>query len=541
MNGGHCVIDAIVVYSEKQNLQMIMDGAQKRGMRTVSESTVEACIESAIRLKAWLIIDMFQPAYIAQDMFEVLEEYETLPMMLTFKAMDKRDIIYAVSGAGKTNEREELTSFFREIFIDTFGNVLEYRSSEGFSNDTEAGKIVMMERNAYLMDILRGATAEDVENYMRTVELDLKKNGYYLFMFVLHQDKGTEYFHHSRNKDIYHLVGELLRRECTEAIRSFNGGEVFYASPLVLYAIINDTDIQSAREKNRRWQETILKLCFYTGCKAASRYLSGRISSIEALRDAYESLMQLKIYDFFCRDRRLITAEDISASRKAPDYERINELLRELGEMISGDIGNNRLIPLLNILFLDYVRPTYDFNLYLRCYSTVISTVYDSYSDILNRDSLEWQNQRPAALGPSIEAKLHDMTGIISALREQAAFFGRSKKAVVNQAVQYIENHFFDGITLKTLAKKLSISSVYLSQLFKRELGMGFNKYLVTCRINHAKSLLANTDELIFDIAIKCGFGDSKHFSKTFKRLTGATPSMYRKSTAKQRMTTGSI
>jgi len=54
--------------------------------------------------------------------------------------------------------------------------------------------------------------------------------------------------------------------------------------------------------------------------------------------------------------------------------------------------------------------------------------------------------------------------------------------------------------------------------------------YIISCRIFYAQDLLRSTDLPIIDIASQCGFNDYANFTRQFKRLTGTSPSAYRRS-----------
>ena len=53
-------------------------------------------------------------------------------------------------------------------------------------------------------------------------------------------------------------------------------------------------------------------------------------------------------------------------------------------------------------------------------------------------------------------------------------------------------------------------------------------KYAKKIRIDRAKVLLTTTDISILDLSVSLGFYDQSHFSKTFKKFTGVSPSKYR-------------
>lgn len=92
----------------------------------------------------------------------------------------------------------------------------------------------------------------------------------------------------------------------------------------------------------------------------------------------------------------------------------------------------------------------------------------------------------------------------------------------------YIEHHFCDSISLKTLESLFHINASYISVCFKKTIGTGINKYVRNLRLDYAKNLLETTNYKLSDISKKSGYTDYVHFSKEFKKHTGYSPSDYR-------------
>jgi YesN/AraC family two-component response regulator len=97
----------------------------------------------------------------------------------------------------------------------------------------------------------------------------------------------------------------------------------------------------------------------------------------------------------------------------------------------------------------------------------------------------------------------------------------------VFQAINYINQHLGENISLEDCAEYVGISYTHMSRLLKKETGMGFAECLNKARINKAKSLISEGDIFIKDVVEKSGFHNYNYFFKVFRDIEGVTPSEY--------------
>lgn len=100
---------------------------------------------------------------------------------------------------------------------------------------------------------------------------------------------------------------------------------------------------------------------------------------------------------------------------------------------------------------------------------------------------------------------------------------------LIHECLDFIEFHHMDPVSLKFLAEHFSVSSSYLSSLFKKETGMTLSDYLQDIRLRHALTLLNTTRDPIQEVAAQVGFLDANYFIRVFKKKFGTTPKDYRK------------
>ena len=104
-----------------------------------------------------------------------------------------------------------------------------------------------------------------------------------------------------------------------------------------------------------------------------------------------------------------------------------------------------------------------------------------------------------------------------------------SGKALIQKSIEYIQDHFCEGLTLKDISRTIGLSVNYFSYLFKQETGKNYIEYLNEIRLLATMKDLRNTDEKIVVVAQKNGFQNVEYFSRYFKKKTGESPARWRK------------
>lgn len=99
--------------------------------------------------------------------------------------------------------------------------------------------------------------------------------------------------------------------------------------------------------------------------------------------------------------------------------------------------------------------------------------------------------------------------------------------AVMQQMLAYIDRHFGEECSLKSVAGSLQYDYAYLSKLFTELAGMHFTQYLNNYRIAQACYLLQNGGYTVSQIAARCGYTTMRTFHRNFHHVTGCSPRAY--------------
>ncbi|MBD1910285.1 MULTISPECIES: AraC family transcriptional regulator [unclassified Leptolyngbya] len=98
----------------------------------------------------------------------------------------------------------------------------------------------------------------------------------------------------------------------------------------------------------------------------------------------------------------------------------------------------------------------------------------------------------------------------------------------LKQALDYINAHLSENVSLAEIATELGMSQYYFCRLFKQSTGITPHAYLIQQRIELSKQLLKQKESTVNDVAIACGFANPSHFARCFRRSTGVSPKQFR-------------
>ena len=98
----------------------------------------------------------------------------------------------------------------------------------------------------------------------------------------------------------------------------------------------------------------------------------------------------------------------------------------------------------------------------------------------------------------------------------------------VNMAIDLISRSYGEKIRISDIAYQIGINRSYLTNIFKREMHMSPQAFLINFRLEKAAQLLKETEDTIGSIAGTVGYSDPLTFSKAFKQKYRMTPSAYR-------------
>lgn len=141
------------------------------------------------------------------------------------------------------------------------------------------------------------------------------------------------------------------------------------------------------------------------------------------------------------------------------------------------------------------------------------------------------QQQKSAILGSICLDELHnsvrDIIYQIFIMPDSAKKAGKSERLVAEMK-RIIHEEYKAGLSLAEIADRLRITSGYAGSIFDEYTGQSFNSYLAGVRIEHAKTLLMETNLSLTDIAQAVGINDATYLCTLFRKKVGISPGRYR-------------
>lgn len=103
-----------------------------------------------------------------------------------------------------------------------------------------------------------------------------------------------------------------------------------------------------------------------------------------------------------------------------------------------------------------------------------------------------------------------------------------SQSSYIKASTNYIHKHYREKIYLEEVADFVGLSSTYFSKLFKKEVGISFQQYVIRVRLEYAANLLRYSNESITVISEYVHFPSQSYFGRYFKDFYHITPKEYR-------------
>ncbi|SFS69643.1 response regulator transcription factor [Paenibacillus sp. 453mf] len=258
--------------------------------------------------------------------------------------------------------------------------------------------------------------------------------------------------------------------------------------------------------------------------------LTDRFTDFYQLGEVYQNqFLSLARYSFYLPDMHFIFGGDLpDLPQVAADLD-MGELTEQLKRK-QFQRGFAGFLEHIHLKSMDYRTDTFEFKAYLGNFifnvtSTLGKMKYDT--ERLEQSKYEFFRRIDEA-----RYARDAIQRIVDFIHEAEQVIGETNTAVnpnMAMLLSYIQEHFRESVTLTEVAKQFHFNPSYLSSYFSAHNNEGFSEYLNKIRVQKAMELLTSTEESISEISASVGYSDQSYFTKVFKKLTGLSPSTYRR------------
>jgi len=312
---------------------------------------------------------------------------------------------------------------------------------------------------------------------------------------------------------------------------------IFFRWNITTYAVLVKGSSESEIERNTaECIENIRNLCAEAGQDVSWYISSGTpVSRISAIPGCFAEASRILSYRYLCPDEHILSEASIMKLRKnnrsQADWKKEIDM-EYVRKFLSSGTENETPVFLDQVLqnvdeeFASY--PVFCKYLAMSVYLAAVKYLDSIGCSVNSLWSPEFQPDEGISTLDQAKQYVQKVIRQTIELRDLEGI--KQQRDILRHAMDFIDKHFSDAsVSLDRVAKEVNISPNYLSAIFSQEVGQTLTEYLTVKRIDEAKRLLRHTDKLLSEIAYEVGYKDSRYFSFVFKKITGSTPSDYRK------------
>jgi len=263
--------------------------------------------------------------------------------------------------------------------------------------------------------------------------------------------------------------------------------------------------------------------------------LSGPGRSVSGIYDLYRQCQYIMKYRYLFDTNNMITANDVPTT--AFPYADYNEIQSQIKFYLNANTRDeiseyfDRLFTQNSIQNDEQTFKNFCFFLVV-CIQCALTEGGSTFEAIFEDEGLPYA--KLMRFSTIFNAKNFITNIALSAKDHLAAKSSSKQQSIVEHVERYVLDHDLHDISLESIAADLHYNSVYLNYVYKQQRGKTIFDYLLACKMEKAKALLAGTGLKLYEITEAIGYSHTSYFTSVFKKHVGLTPSEYRMRNGKE-------
>jgi len=426
-----------------------------------------------------------------------------------------------------------------EILVELYGKMNEERQQQEYIEyfRREAQEYENFSRRSFFEKIVTGVLNEsEIIETARSMDMDIEAPFYNIVLFSL---SSAEY-----DGSAPEIYTENLASLQDDVTKLFIGRPelILFRWNITIYAVLVRGSEDDIVTNTIECIKNIRDRCLAAGNDVGWYIARGTpVPRLSALPSCFAEASRILSYRYLCPDEHILTEASIQDLRENSrfragtcsneiDTEHVRKFLsggteNEIEDFLEQVLENTGERVVSTALLCRYLAMTIYFAAlkYLEMIGCSIDSLWSI--DLWPSDSIatagDLRNYAREVIRRAIDLRDREST--------------RRQHVLLKQAIDYIDKNFPDpSISGDKVAKNVNISPSYLSAVFSQEVGQTLTEYITSRRINEAKNMLRNTDMRLSEIAFAVGYKDPHYFSFVFRKVSGCTPSDYRRGTGSE-------
>lgn len=402
-----------------------------------------------------------------------------------------------------------------EIISERENEKMQLLKAASLLQDQEFSQLIQKDETSYIPDI--------------SINNNMELAGVSLMLIKIHNTyEITKQYGHDMNLFSYNIKREIRRIIGKEDIIVFN--HIYRSSEFVVITEMGESEMIKASEHLRIYFKKFPQACL-TFC------ISGHSYSMDSIHMAYVEAVALLMTRKFCKKDQIISSDAGQGSKSKTEV--VSHFSAEHEKQVKHYLkaGNARALEkliIVDIRMADCEKETWS---YLEVRQTVkqITNMFIEYAIAVygHKGAADIENLTEA-VDKAVEHL--DAEAVCGALKDIIGYLvpedreapTDTMKGTVRQAAKYVDQHYFEEITLASLAEMYHVEPTYFSKVFRQEIGENLILYLTQKRIEKAKEYMQKAEINLTEVAFMVGYDDYTYFSRVFRKNTGHSPREYR-------------
>lgn len=319
-------------------------------------------------------------------------------------------------------------------------------------------------------------------------------------------------------------------RECfpNKPVMAFN--HIYRPNEFAVISELSDTEL------SQKADEIIRRLKPMLHCPLTVM-ISGHNYSVDSIHNAYVQNVSMLMTRVYVREDTLLVWGRAESRREAQDIpNHLNDgQIKEFKTLLQQKkVGTLRTLLLDKTGLSGCAQNRWQYIEVKQLVKRILNVCFDTVNSTANPEEVATLENLISEADKMVErldveqlcdSVMETVNYVLSIGRQESA---HSVSDIVRQAVTYVDEHYYEELSLSSLAEQFGVESSYFSKTFRQATGENLMLYIMRKRMERAGEYIRESDISLTEIAFMTGYDDYSYFNRVFRKIYGMSPREYR-------------